>query len=414
MDPISENFYEVELARLTEAAVRTIVDAWFRDERSKSEELLRHLRRDDSVRSLCETPLLLCLLCIQFRHDLALPQRKIELFRRCIDAFLRDWDASRGFRRDTAYSSLSDDRKERIFESVATAFLAEDVRYTFPTDGVVKCVEQCCDLFGVAPGHAEGILKEIEAHHGILEKFSADSYMFSHPSFLEYFAARSLLSQRRELEVVRKNFENERWAGVIEFVAAMHADPAAVLDFLLERSRMESVQNFPTMARRTSTLLLLYKCLSSGVNIANWHREGLYDHIVSAHGHMSTIFRNGGVFPIAVLERDGLRHTYLYYKKRRTLRAALRPLRRLGNEILAAPSETYAEKALARLRSIVDGGSTYARYAGMAEKLCLAIPIAGVRPGEVGEILEGLRKVELFRGVGPLIDESLEVMRLRE
>ena len=159
-DPISENFYEVELARLTDAAVRTIVEAWFREKPLKSEELLRHLKRDDSVRSLCETPLLLCLLCIQFHHDLALPKRKIELFRRCIDAFLRDWDASREFRRDTAYSNLSDDRKERIFESVAAAFLTDDVRYTFPTESVVQCIEQCCDLIcglsGASRGYSEG------------------------------------------------------------------------------------------------------------------------------------------------------------------------------------------------------------------------------------------------------------------
>ena len=224
--------------------------------------------------------------------------------------------------------------------------------------------------------------------------------MFSHPSFQEYFAARSLLSQRRELEAIRKNFANERWAGVIEFVAAMHANPAAVLDYLLERSRMESVQNFPTMARRTSTLLLLYRCLSSGVNIAGGHREALYEHIVMAHGHMSTIFRNGGVFPIAVLEEDGLRHTYFYYRKRRTLHAALQPLRRLGNEILGAPSEMYAEKALARLGDIADEGSTHARFAGMAEKLCLAIPIARVRPREVAEILWELKDVTFFQECG--------------
>lgn len=408
--PIGESFYEVELARLTDKAVRTIVEAWFRHEPTKSRELLRHLKRDDSVRSLCETPLLLSLLCIQFRHDLALPTRKTELFRRCIDAFLRDWDAGRGFRRDTAYSSLSDDRKERVFESVAARFLTSDVRYTFPVEDVVDCIGQCCDLFGMDSTDAKGILQEIEAHHGILERFSADSYMFSHPSFQEYFAARSLLSQRQELEAVRKNFADERWAGVIEFAAALHANPAALLAFLMEKSRMASVKYFPTMARRTATLLLLYRCLSSGVSIENRRREALYDHIVLAHRHMSTIFRSGGVFPIAVLERDGVRHTYFYYRRRRTLHAALQLLRRLGNEILLSPSEVYAERALARLAQIQYGGTTERRFENMAEALCLAVPIAGIRPVEVKEILTNLKTRDLARPMRTLIDESLEVI----
>ena len=307
--PISESFYEVELARLTDTAVHTIVKAWFKDDRKKANELLRHLKRDAGVQSLCETPLLLSLLCIQFRHDLALPKRRTEVFRRCIDAFLRDWDASRDFRRDTAYSSLSDDRKERIFESVAGRAVIGDVRYAFPEAEVVECIAQCCDLFGLRAEQASGILAEIEAHHGILERFSRDSYMFSHQSFQEYFVARNLLSQRLEMEAIRKNFDDERWVGVIEFTAALHGNPTPLLEYLAKRADMGSVKNFPSMARRTQTLLLLYRCLSSGVSIPNRVREKLYQRIVSAHRQMAMIFRNGGVFPIAVLMRDGVRHT---------------------------------------------------------------------------------------------------------
>ena len=409
-DPISDNFYEVEIARLTDSAIPTIVNAWFTQDRKKAKDLLRHLDHDERVQSLCETPLLLSLLCIQFRHDLALPKRKTELFRRCIDAFLRDWDASRGFRRDTAYSSLSDDRKEKIFESVAGRAVSGDVRYTFPEEEVVRCIERCCDLFGLPPSQAQNILVEIEAHHGILERFSADSYMFSHPSFQEYFAARDLLSQRQELEAIRKNVDDDRWVGVIEFAAALHGEPTGLLKYLARKSQMGSVKNFPTMARRTQTLLLLYRCLSSGVNIPNRTREGLYQGIVAAHGHMSTIFRNGGVFPIAVLVKDGVRHAYLYNKRRPTLAGALVPLRRLANEILLSPSDVYADLALHRLCEISFKGSGHARFESVAEALCLAVPIASSRPQQVKDILEDLKNRNVRDFVTQLVDESLQTM----
>ena len=408
--PISENFYEVELARLTEDAVRTIVKAWFRDDQEKSKKILRHLKQDAGVRSLCETPLLLSLLCIQFRHDLALPKRKTELFRRCIDAFLRDWDAGRGFRRDTAYSSLSDDRKEKIFETVAGKFLGGDMRYVFPENELVGCIEVCCDLFGLPSDDAKGVLGEIEAHHGIIERFSADSYMFSHPSFQEYFAARNLLSQRQELEALRRNFADERWAGVIESVAAVHGNPALVLDFLAAKSQMASVKNFPTMTRRTRTLLLLYRCLSSGVSIQTEDRKKLYGHIVSAHGHMSKIFRNGGVFPFPVLMRDGVRYSYIYYHRRRTLHVALQPLRRLGNEIFLSPSDVYAEQVLQHLSKISFEGSGFAELESVASTLCLAVPIASSRPLEVKKILTDLKNRDVRTYESRLIDESLQVI----
>ena len=352
------------------------------------------------------------MLCIQFRHDLALPNRKTELFRRCIDAFLRAWDASRGFRRNTAYSSLSDDRKEKLFETVAgKAFSGDDVRYTFPEEEVVQWIEHCCDLFGMTPGQGKGILKEIEAHHGILERYSMDSYMFSHPSFQEYFAARNLLIQRQELEATRENLDDDRWAGVIEFAAAMHGDPTPLLEYLAKKSEMGSVKNFPTMARRTQTLLLLYRCLASGVNVPNKIRKKLYHKIVVAHGHMSATFKNGGVYPIAVLVADGVRHSYLYYRRRPTLAGALRPLRRLANEILLSPSDIYADIALRQLREIAfKGAAPDAELEGVAATLCLAVPIASSRPQQVREILTDLKNRRVRDYVTRLVDESLQAI----
>ena len=414
--PISDNFHEVELARLTEPAVHTIVIAWFHDEARMATKLLAHLQRDESVRSLCETPLLLSLLCIQFRHDLALPKRKTELFKRCIDAFLRAWDASRGFRRDTAYSSLSDDRKEKLFETVAgQAFSGNDIRYTFPEAEVVGWIEQCCDLFGMKPGEGNGILTEIEAHHGILERYSADSYMFSHPSFQEYFAARNLLLERRELEVLRKNIDDERWAGVIEFTAAMHADPTPLLEYLANKSEMGSLKTAVPMARRTHTLLLLYRCLASGVNIPNHVRKRLYRGIVEAQIHMSETLRGGGVFPIAMLAEDGVRHTYLYYRRRRTLAEALQPLRRLANEILLSPSDIYSEIALSRLRemrrdAIGKKATVHTELESVAITLCLAVPIASSRSEEVKWLLTDLKRGNMREYVADMVDYSLQAI----
>lgn len=412
-DSISESFYEVELERLTEEAVRTTVSAWFRQEPEKSDRLLGVLERDDSILSLCATPLLLSLLCIQFGHDLALPKQRTELFRRCVDAFLREWDAGRGFRRDTAYSSLSDHRKEKIFETVAGACLNRYVRYAIPTEEVISCIQRCCDSFGMNVDEAEGILKEIEAHHGILERFSIDSYMFSHPSLQEYFAAHGLLSQRREMKAVEKHCENRQWAGVIESVAAMHGNPISILEFLAKRSNLTAVKDFRTMARRTSTLVLLYRCVAFGVSIENRRREELYKHIVSAYRHMATILRDSGVFPISVLERKGVvRHTYFYYRRRRTrtLGVALEPLRRLGKSILLVPSDLYAEKVLERVKDISYGGDLQDQLAGIAEALFLVLPIVGVRREEVRGVLEGLKGEDVFGVVRPLVEESLEVL----
>ena len=233
--------------------------------------------------------------------------------------------------------------------------------------------------------------------------------MFSHPSFQEYFAARNMLATRLELEAVRRHFSNPLWASVIEFIVAMHNEPSAILKFLVTKSDISRTKNFPTMARRTRILWLLYRCLAAGAAIPNQLRKDLYQHIVESHFHMAATFTNGGVYPVPVLMQDGVRHSYLYFRLRPTFHEALRPLRDLANEILLSPSEEYAEYAVGRLKGIRLDGPYKEQLSNMSIVLSLAVPVAKSRPKEVRAVLRRAKHTarNLFEKV---VRESLEVM----
>lgn len=403
-----EEFYEVELAKLAKNAVHRIIEAWFGRDMDKIKKLEGHLRRDEGLQSLIETPLLLSLLCIQFRHDLALPTRKTELYKRCVDVFLREWDASRRFRRETAYASLSDDRKERIFEQVAGTYCSNQIRFTFPEAELEEIVGECCERFGIPKDASRKVIAEIERHHGILERFSADSFMFSHPSFQEYFAARYLISKRIEFESVKEHFENPEWASTIEFIIAMLPDPAQIIKFLVQQSTMANLKNYPAMERRTRHLWLLYRCMNTGAELGPAVRRETYAHIANSQIQMSKIYEGGGVFPIAVLVEDGVKHSYVWTHKRPTLYNALQPFRLLANEILLSPSEDYADivlKRLEHLESSPEFGTDVISY--WAIVLSLVIPLASIRPDDVLGWLSKISTVkEAYSIFGELAEES--------
>jgi hypothetical protein len=386
-NPIHECFSECELARLSDSAINKIIRAWFSGEPDKAVKLQEHLANDDGVRSLCETPLLLSLLCIQFKHDLLLPKRKIQLYRRCIEAFLRDWDAGRGFRRDSAYSQLSDDRKERIFETVAGAFFKEGPRYVFPESLLVSHIEACCERFQIDTSEANSVLQEIEAHHGIFERYSADSFMFSHLSFQEYFCARHILAAREEPSILKDHYKDERWASVIEFMVGLHPDPKDVLSRLMQYSGMEGIRNFPPLATRMKTLTLLYRSLISGAAITQEYRKQLYDHIINSHFHMAETFGLAGVFPMATLTAGTITHTYVYYHKRPSLTQALQPLGVLANEILMTAPDDYARRVAERLSAIDFSGDDQEALKMASIALCLAVPIAYAQPQTIAQLL---------------------------
>jgi predicted NACHT family NTPase len=390
-EEILESFYEVELARLTSDAVTKIVCAWFGEGDERAKRLLVHIKNDDVLLSLTENPLLLSLLCIQFRHDLSLPKRKAELYKRCVDALLRDWDASRGFRRDTIYANISDERKERIFEHVAEHFFHFFPRYVFPEKQLLKKIgEYINDRFEIPASDAKIILKEIESHHGILERISADLYGFSHPSFQEYFTAKCALSRRDDMKIVREKFSDENWDSVIEFIVALREDPEEHFQLMLKKSAVGTLKTYPAMARRTMNLCLLYRCLSTGAAISAKTSKSCYAHIVKSQIEMAIIYREGGVIPFAVLMPDGVRHAYYYWRKRKTLYDALQPLRKLANTIFAMPSKKYSDIALSIAKASESSEDSFVDDASLA--LCLVTPLASIVPGEVKDIFIKLKK----------------------
>lgn len=379
---IFDDFAEVEVARLSSKAVETIVNGWFKTEPFKASKLLVTLKNDLTIASLTETPLLLSLLCIQYRNDLVLPNRKTELYRRCVDALLRDWDTSRNFRRDTQYSQLSDDRKEMIFESIAGLTSTGSIEYEFSEAMALEAVSDTIARFGLAANDSKSILVEIESHHGIVEKCSADLYQFSHGTMHEYFMARYIVSKRVEMQVLKAHYEDSRWHTVLAFICAILNDPSPLLEFLVGASSTENFRNYPTFGKRLSHLLLLHRCMSMGVAIPPVLRSKICKHLVTSQIHMIERLNLDGVLPYAVRRAHGVGQSFLHYSRPRpSVGKLLLPYRSLMNEIWISPLPDYVDQVLEQY-DIIKKRSDIKIYERIGLLTCLLVPISEACPQE--------------------------------
>lgn len=400
---VFDGFAEVEIARLSKEAVTTIVGGWFSNDQRRAEKLLAMLESDPSVASLTETPLLLGLLCIQYRNDLALPKRKTELYRRCVDALLRDWDTSRNFRRDSQYSQLSDDRKEMIFENIAGATSTKDIEYEFSEPTLLSSVSDSVARFGLSANDAKGILVEIESHHGIVEKCSAESYQFSHGTMHEYFIARYYVERRQELQVLKDHFDDDRWHTVIPFMCAIVNDPGAMLEFLVANSSTANFKYYPTFGKRLSHLLLLYRCMSMGVAIQPALRSSICDHLIDSQIHLIAQLNKDRVLPYASRRPHGVRQRHFYYSRPRpSIDKLLVPYRSLMNEICLSPLPDYAEKILRKCPEIWER-KDIDLYGRIGLITCLLCPIADAKPQEFMD--------QIFRCSSELLKAKAEGVR---
>lgn len=383
-------FHEIEIAKLDKAAVRKITKAWFTEEPERAQELLSVIENDNSISSLTETPLLLSLLCIQFKHDLALPRRKVELFNRCSQTLLREWDTARRFRRETAYQSLTDQAKERLFEEIAYHFTKDGLTFIFPKAATVEVVSNFCSRVSLEPSDAIGMLSEIDSHHGILEQFSQDHYGFSHTSFQDFFAARAISSRGLGLRYIQTNIDNPDWHSIFEFIVALEQDADPLIQFLIAKSSLKGLTNYPPMAKRTDWLRLLYRCLATGPYISPPTRRQALDHLVDSQFEIARIYSEGGVYPLSQLLPDGIMHPYVFFHKRPSLSTALQPFKQLSNEILRTPIPGYAETVLQSIQKIESTkGIDLLKDALL---LNLVTPLASCRGAQVNDILT--RKIE--------------------
>ena len=403
-------FHEIEIAKLDKPAVRKIVTAWFTEEPERAHELLAIIENDNSISSLTETPLLLSLICIQFKHDLALPRRKVELFNRCSQTLLREWDTTRRFRRETAYQSLTDQAKERLFEDIAYHFTRGSLTFVFPKAATIEVVSNFCSRVSLEPSNAIGMLAEIDSHHGILEQFSQDHYGFSHTSFQDFFAARSISSRGQGLKCIQTNIDNPDWHSIFEFIVALEQDADQIITFLISKSSLKGLTNYPPMAKRTDWLRLLYRCLATGPYVSPPIRRNALDHLVNSQFEIARIYSEGGVYPLSQLLPDGIRHPYVYSHKRPSLSTALQPFRQFSNEILRTPIPGYAETVFENIKKIENiKGNDLLKDALL---LNLITPLALIKPSEVNETLQ--ERIELRKNTSTARIASITIENIKK
>lgn len=407
-----ESFSEVELCPLTKDAVRKIVRSWFAKDPESGRQLLAVIEHDAGFSSLTETPLLLSLLCIQYRHDLVLPRRKSEVYKRCIDTLLRDWDASRGFRRDSSYAQLSDEHKERFFENIAGRFLVESNTYIMPTSRLIEVANDFLPRVGMSSHDTLGVIDEVESHHGIIEQYSAESYCFSHASFQEYFAARDAISRRVEVDLVKAHLDDESWLGVIEFIIGLATDTKVVGDIIqviIAKSSIGALKNYPAITKRAKLLHLLYRCMVVGPIIDPDVKEKAFLHIAESIAQFAKAMSDSGIYPLCAMSAAGLRNPYYYITKERpSLHEALLPFRKLLNEISVNSLPDYVRVAL-RYSVIYHFPE---RPDELTILLNILVPIAKSSPVAVSSVLEVIVRSDRFSWANPIISETLNSVRL--
>ena len=225
---LAPSFCTMTVLDFTWEDIQRFVDNWFGKGSDRARRLQAILAQQARMQALAANPLLLSLISIVFERDLELPERRAKLYERCVQVLLTGWDAHRGIRRASYFTT---DRKQDLLEDIALHVHCQGLRY-FSKSDLLEVIAAYLPSINIPAEQASLVLDEISAQHGLLKEQAADWYGFLHLTLQEYFTAVSL-NKHSQLDLALAHLHDPWWEEVILLLAGMLKDATPLLEAIL-------------------------------------------------------------------------------------------------------------------------------------------------------------------------------------
>jgi hypothetical protein len=402
-----ESFSVLDVLDFAWPQVQRFIEHWFDSDNEKANGLKATLSRNIRMRSLAANPLLLSLICMVYERELELPERRAELYSRCIEVLLREWDAHRGIKR---FSRFTTDRKRDLLEELAWCFHHAGSRY-LTEDDLLGYIRGYLPSIDISPEEAGAILGEVTSQYGLLKEQAHGLYGFLHLTLQEYFAAVAA-NERGESAIayVAEHARHPWWEEVALLLAGRMADAAPLLKGILDGSNDTGHQD----DIRHDRLLFAGRCL---VGTPRVRQPGLREEIIREARRLcdetsfSLIATRASHVLAEIGDDDSLDHV---------LAAVVRRDDRLGKALLAGLrgvcNTATAERLAAMAADELDPGSG-------AQREALMVIVSARLPGAAQLLRSLMRDEDAARnaidaagelGEPVLADDVLAAMQMRE
>ena len=177
---------------------------WRTQAQQAAAELYQRIEGAEAYGKLAKNPLLLQLIALVHYDYRTVPDRRVELYEKCVDLLLQKWDESKKMK-----TLLSAREARQVLQPLALWMHSVENRRQAPKNEILKRIQP--EIQRVKPGvDAEEFLNRIRDRSGVFVGFGTESYGFQHHSFQEYLTAEEIRN-KGSVNILVKHFDESWW-----------------------------------------------------------------------------------------------------------------------------------------------------------------------------------------------------------
>jgi formylglycine-generating enzyme required for sulfatase activity len=226
-------YHIFEIDNLPFPEIEIFVNKWF----VTGTDLAARIAPNPRIHELAQNPFLLSIICVIFEKDQKLPQRRLDLYEKCIAELLTRYNENLFTRR----------LKERVLKDLAYHFFCQGVDEFPYTPLIEQVIQTLAEMKGTV--NEDEVLREIRENSGLLQQ-SDDNHLFVHRTFYEYYVSRKMRGDAPD--AVLSRVAESRWEEPIRLYAAQIesiTEGTQFLKTLWEKDRALALRCFPDMDR---------------------------------------------------------------------------------------------------------------------------------------------------------------------
>jgi energy-coupling factor transporter ATP-binding protein EcfA2 len=386
-------FTKLELMEFDDKQIELFIQNWFgASDPAKATSMQTAIKANEELKALARNPLMIAIIAIIYEEDRALPQRRADLYERCVDVLLSKWDVQKRLKNEFPV-----DKKEFILRKLAFYCHSNNKR-SMTGKEVLQEMLLYLPQIRLKKEDAKPLLDEIWQRSYLLRQISRDRYDFLHLSFQEYFTASELKEQEDGISTIIEHLEEPWWEEPVLLYAGIGKDATA----LIKRIQEEVPEDI-----FYSNLMLFGKCVADAEFTEPYLRDTIVNELWSLYQTAEfSPLRRKAIGVLALIKPDNIIYSLindLAAKDRDVRGSAADALGRIGSEKAVEPLIT----ALSSDKESAVRGSAASALGGIGSEKAVEPLITALSSGEDSNVrwsaADALGKIGSENAVEPLI-----------